>query len=169
VTQSRIAVYPTSANPPTLGHADIVCRASRQFDHVFWAAAVNPNKQYLFTQEERVQMMTEYVRHHGLENVTVETYSGATVRYAQKCGATALVKGLRNPDDFQGEYQQALGNLGIEPAIETFCLFGRPEYYGVSSSLARELALLGENIEGFVLPAVAEMVVKILRERQSGT
>ena len=62
-----------------------------------------------------------------------------------------------------------LGNLGIEPAIETFCLFGRPEYYGVSSSLARELALLGENIEGFVLPAVAKMVVKILRERQSGT
>ena len=165
MSQSRIAVYPTSANPPTLGHADIVCRVSRQFDHVFWAAAVNPKKQYLFTQEERLAMMMEYIRHHGLENVTVETFSGATVRYAQKCEATALVKGLRNPDDFQAEYQQALGNLGIDATIETFCLFGRPEYYGVSSSMARELALLGENIGGVVLPSVAEMVVNLLRER----
>jgi len=165
VSQSRIAVYPTSANPPTLGHADIVCRVSRQFDQVFWAAAVNPKKQYLFAQEERLAMMAEYIRHHGLKNVTVETFSGATVRYAQSKGATALVKGLRNPDDFQAEYQQALGNLGIDSSIETFCLFGRPEYYGVSSSLTRELALLGENIEGFVLPSVAEMVTTLLQQR----
>ena len=165
MSQSRIAVYPTSANPPTLGHADIVCRVSRQFDQVFWAAAVNPKKQYLFAQEERLAMMTEYIRHHGLKNVTVETFTGATVRYAQSKGATALVKGLRNPDDFQAEYQQALGNLGIDSSIETFCLFGRPEYYGVSSSLTRELALLGENIEGFVLPSVAEMVTTLLQQR----
>jgi len=165
VSQSRIAVYPTSANPPTLGHADIVCRVSRQFDQVFWAAAVNPKKQYLFAQEERLAMMAEYIRHHGLKNVTVETFTGATVRYAQSKGATALVKGLRNPDDFQAEYQQALGNLGIDSSIETFCLFGRPEYYGVSSSLTRELALLGENIEGFVLPSVAEMVTTLLQQR----
>lgn len=165
MSQSRIAVYPTSANPPTLGHADIVCRVSRQFDQVFWAAAVNPKKQYLFAQEERLAMMAEYIRHHGLKNVTVETFTGATVRYAQSKGATALVKGLRNPDDFQAEYQQALGNLGIDSSIETFCLFGRPEYYGVSSSLTRELALLGENIEGFVLPSVAEMVTTLLQQR----
>ena len=165
MSQSRIAVYPTSANPPTLGHADIVCRVSRQFDQVFWAAAVNPKKQYLFAQEERLAMMAEYIRHHGLKNVTVETFTGATVRYAQSKGATALVKGLRNPDDFQVEYQQALGNLGIDSSIETFCLFGRPEYYGVSSSLTRELALLGENIEGFVLPSVAEMVTTLLQQR----
>ena len=88
---TRVAIYPTSSNPPTLGHADIVTRAARHFEHVYWAAAVNPEKEYLFTQEERKEMMQAYVDHlPGLGNVSVDAYQGPTVRYAQSKGASVI-------------------------------------------------------------------------------
>ncbi len=164
---SHIAVYPISSNPPTFGHADILIRASRQFDHVFWAAAVNPTKAYLFTQQERVEMMQAYVDHYQLENVTVDSFTGATVRYAQSKQACAIVKGLRSVDDFHPEQQQALGNAVIVPEIETFCLFGRPERFQISSSLVRELAFLGESIETYVLPSVAQVVTAAVTRSNS--
>ncbi len=76
----RIAVYPTSANPPTYGHADILVRTTKQFDHVFWSAAMNLEKHYIFDAEVRKQMMNEYVRHYNLTNVTVESFTGSTIR-----------------------------------------------------------------------------------------
>ncbi len=164
MSEKRIAIYPTSANPPTLGHADILIRTTKQFDFVYWAAALNPEKLYSFTKEQRTRMMYEYVRHYQLENVAVEAFTGSTVRYAQSKNACAIVKGLRSLDDFEGEFQQALGNKGIDPEIETFCLFGRPELFAVSSTLVRELALLGERIENYVLPSVAEIVYEIIRD-----
>ena len=69
----RIAVYPTSANPPTYGHADILVRTSKLFDHVYWSAAMNSEKEYIFAEEGRVKMMNEYVKHYDLKNVTVES------------------------------------------------------------------------------------------------
>ncbi|MGK5090397.1 pantetheine-phosphate adenylyltransferase [Deltaproteobacteria bacterium TL4] len=166
MTTPRIAIYPTSANPPTWGHGDILLRAAKHFDHLYWSAAVNPTKQYIFTAEERLQMMNVYLKHYGLKNVTLDVFTGSTIRYAQQKKATALVKGLRNYTDFQVELQQAVGNQGIDSEIETFCLFGTPALSVVSSSLVRELALLGENIEGYVHPEVAAFVGEIiLRQR----
>jgi pantetheine-phosphate adenylyltransferase len=166
MASTRVAIYPTSSNPPTLGHADIVTRAAWHFEHVYWAAAVNPEKEYLFTQEERKEMMQAYVDHlPGLGNVSVDAYQGPTVRYAQSKGASVLIKGLRSTNDFHGELQQAIGNLGIDPQLETFCLFGRPDLFVVSSTLVREVALLGERIDSYVIPPVAEQIYTILKNQ----
>jgi pantetheine-phosphate adenylyltransferase len=127
---------------------------------------VNPEKEYLFTQEERKEMMQAYVDHlPGLGNVSVDAYQGPTVRYAQSKGASVLIKGLRSTNDFHGELQQAIGNLGIDPQLETFCLFGRPDLFVVSSTLVREVALLGEHIDSYVIPPVAEQIYTILRNK----
>ena len=162
----KIAVYPTSANPPTFGHADILMRTARLFDQVFWSAAINSEKKYIFSKGIRLKMMQEYVNYHNLTNVKVEAFDGSTIRYAQERKAQVIVKGLRSLDDFQGEFQQAVGNKGIDKDIETFCLFGKPELFAVSSTLVRELALLGEKIENYVLPSVAEIVYKIIQEKK---
>ena len=161
--EPRIAIYPSSANPPTWGHANILQRSVACFDHIYWAAAYNPEKKYIFSAEERKQMMMEYVHHFQLTNVTIDMFSGSTVRYAQQKKAKVLIKGLRNESDFHAELQQFVGNKGIDSTIETFCLFGVPELSVVSSSLVRELAMLGENIESYVHPAVAKLVLQILK------
>ena len=163
----RIAVYPTSANPPTYGHADILVRTTKQFDHVFWSAALNAEKHYMFNEEVRVKMMNEYVRYYDLKNVTVEAFSGSTIRYVQERNAQVIVKGLRSLEDFQGEFQQAVGNKGIDSEIETFCLFGKPDLFAISSTLVRELAFMGESIEAYVLPSVAKIVIEAIKKNQS--
>lgn len=161
-------LYPISGNPPTWGHADVMERAARCFDQVTWALAVNPGKAYLFSQDERLEMMQAYVRHFQLANVTLASYEGATVRFAEKIGANMILKGLRNASDLQAEMEQAMGNRGMNDAIETFAMFTSPRYSVVSSSLIRELALLGEDITPYVHPAVARRIEEILG-RKGGT
>lgn len=163
----RIAIYPISANPPTWGHGDIMHRAAPHFDHIYWAAAVNPQKKYLFSLEERKQMMQEYINHHQLKNVSVESYTGTTVRYAIQKNAGIIIKGLRSANDFYGESEQAYFNRGIMEGVETFCIFAHPQYAGISSSLVRELAVLGEDIEPYVLKSVADSVYEIINKQKS--
>ena len=151
----RHALYPISGNPPTFGHADIVARAARLFDRVTWAVAENPAKTYTVPPEARLEMLRDYVAHLGLNNVEVASYTGATVRYAEAIGATAIIKGLRNAADLQAEMEQAFGNHHMSPGIETVVLFTRPENAAISSSLMRELVSLGENVDAYVLPSVA--------------
>ena len=139
-------------------------RTTKQFDHVFWSAALNAEKHYMFNEEVRVKMMNEYVRYYDLKNVTVEAFSGSTIRYVQERNAQVIVKGLRSLEDFQGEFQQAVGNKGIDPDIETFCLFGKPDLFAISSTLVRELAFMGESIEAYVLPSVAEIVSEVIKK-----
>ena len=163
----QIAVYPTSANPPTYGHADILLRTAKQFEHVYWAAAMNTEKKYIFDADVRKRMMNEYVQHFNLQNVTVDSFTGSTIRYVQKRKAKTIVKGLRSLDDFQGEFQQAVGNKGIDPEIETFCLFGKPDLFAINSTLVRELAYLGESIESYVLPSVADIVKNVIKKNSN--
>ena len=160
------ALYPISGNPPSWGHADVMERAAHLFPRITWALAVNPAKSYLFTAEERMEMMGEYVRHYGLNNVTIGSYQGATVRYAESIGAHLIVKGLRNATDLQAEMEQAIGNRGINQAIETITLFTSPRYSVISSSLIRELAHLGENLEPYVLPEVATRIEEIMKAKR---
>ena len=161
------ALYPISGNPPSWGHADVMERCARIFDQVTWAVAVNPSKTYLFSSAQRREMMEDYVRHFGLKNVTVAEYAGGTVRYAERIGARVIVKGLRNATDLQAEMEQALGNHNMNPAIETVSLFTSPRYSVISSSLIRELALLGEDITPYVLDSVAVRVREILAAQQA--
>ena len=162
-------LYPISGNPPTWGHADVMERAARCFDRVTWALALNPGKSYLFKAEDRLEMMAEYVRHFQLTNVTLASYEGATVRYAERIGAGMILKGLRNGADLQAEMEQAMGNHGMNPAIETIAMFTSPRYSVVSSSLIRELAQMGEDISPYVHPAVGKRVERILGSHRAGT
>ncbi|MBF0240140.1 MAG: pantetheine-phosphate adenylyltransferase [SAR324 cluster bacterium] len=166
-TSSYAAIYPLSANPPTWGHADIVSRAAKIFDKVYWSVAFNPDKKYLFSVEERMSMMQVYIDHFQLTNVIPDSYTGSTVRYAQQKQVHVLIKGLRNYSDFQQEFQQAVGNKGIDEKMETFCLFGAPGLTVVSSSLVRELAFLGEDITPYVHPAVAQRVSEIIHHSKT--
>ena len=156
------ALYPISGNPPTWGHADVMERAARVFEKLVWGVAVNPDKAYLFDRDARMEMMRAYIAHFDLKNVTVESYEGATVRYAETIGAGVILKGLRNASDLQAEMEQATGNHGMNSAIETVALFTSPRNSVISSSLIRELALLGEDIEPYVHPDVAKRVREIL-------
>ena len=158
-------LYPISGNPSTWGHADVMERAAGIFDQVTWGLAVNPAKAYLFMLDERIWMMEEYVRHFGLKNVTVDSYEGATIRYAERVSANLILKGLRNASDLQAEMEQAVGNRGMNEAIETISLFTTPHYSIINSSLIRELALLGENIDAYVLPTVAARIREILKKQ----
>jgi pantetheine-phosphate adenylyltransferase len=162
-------LYPISGNPPTWGHADVMERAARCFDRVTWALALNPAKTYLFSKDERMEMMAEYVRHFKLSNVTLSAYEGATVRYAERIGARMILKGLRNATDLQSEMEQAMGNRGINDRIETVAMFTSPRYSVISSSLIRELAVLGEDITPYVHPAVARRIEEILGRKAPTT
>jgi len=169
MSQPTHVLYPISGNPPTWGHADVMERAALQFDRVTWALAVNPAKNYLFSGEERIEMMEVYVRHFKLANVTTAFYEGATVRFAEQIGARIILKGLRNASDLQAEMEQAMGNQGINGSIETIAMFTSPRYSVISSSLIRELALLGEDITPYVHPDVARRVEEILGRKRRGT
>jgi len=159
----KIIVYPISASPPTWGHADIMMRAAHKFDHVYWVAAINAQKKQLFTDVERTQMMQSYVDYYKLENVTVDSHDGAVIRYANNYDAKFLLRGLRNTSDFQKELELAAGNRGIDKNIETICMFSKPHFATISSSLVRELAQLDERIDQYVLPSIASQIIKKLK------
>ena len=155
-----IIIYPISGNPPTWGHADLMQRASNKFDIVHWVAAVNPGKTQLFSMDERMQMMKAYVDYYKLKNVKVSSYEGAIVRYALELKADFLLRGLRNTTDFQMELELAAGNRGIDKTVETVCMFTKPHFATISSSLVRELAMLGEKIDQYVHPDIIPLIQK---------
>ena len=155
-------VYPISANPPTWGHADIMARAAKKFSHLYWAVGKNPGKTPLFSDQQRCQMLEAYVKHYKLENVEIDTFQGTTISYAKSRKASFLLRGLRSSQDFQMELELAWGNKGIDDKIETICMFCRPDMAPVSSSIVRELAILGENIEPYVHPDIAPIIRQVL-------
>ena len=162
-TKPRIIVYPTSANPPTWGHADIMMRAAKRFDKLIWTIASNPKKATMgFTVEEKIKMMKAYVKFYQLENVEVLNCTGAVVRFAKEHSAQFILRGLRNTSDFQMELELAAGNRGIDKNIETICMFSKPHFATISSSLVRELAILGEKIDQYVLPSLVPLIKKKL-------
>lgn len=159
----RRIVCPVSANPPTWGHADIMARGAKMFDRLYWAVGKNPDKSIPFDGEQQKQMLEVYVRHYGLDNVMVESFEGTAVGYAVKCKARYFLRGLRSGQDFQGEWELAWGNKGISEEMETIFLFCRPDLAPVSSSIVRQLAGLGENIERYVHPEIVGIVEEALR------
>lgn len=163
--QEKIIIYPITGNPPTWGHGDLVLRASALFDHLYWIVGNNIHKKFDFTIEERMDMMSSYLIHYGLENVTIDHFDGAMIRYAESKKAQFFLRGLRNTTDFQYEVELASGNRGIIKEIETICMFARPHYSMISSSLVRELAILGESIDQYVLPCLTKKIVERLSEK----
>jgi pantetheine-phosphate adenylyltransferase len=143
---AHIAVYPGSFDPLTNGHLDIARRAARLFDTLIVAVYAFPDKNLLFSIEERLELWREVINAEQLQNVRVDTFKGLVVDYAQSVGGQTLVKGLRSPNDFEAEFQQGLMNRKLAPEIETVCLLTNLEQLFVSSSLLKEVARLGGDV-----------------------
>ena len=139
---------PGSFDPVTNGHLDIIGRAAALFESVVVAVARNSMKTPVFTIEERVLLLTEACS--AWHNVSVQTFEGLLVGFAQDCGATAIVKGLRAVSDFEYEFQMAQMNRRLCAEVETVFLMTGAEYSYLSSSIVKEIARLGGAVEGLV-------------------
>ena len=149
-----IAIYPGSFDPITNGHLDIATRAARIFDKLIIGAFETPNKPILFSAQERVELIRKAVAH--LPNVEVESFGGLTVNFAKKVKAQAMVRGLRMSADFEREFDMAMMTKKLYPELEFVCLMSRMEYQFLSSSLLKEAASMGGDIEGLVPKHVAD-------------
>lgn len=147
------AIYAGSFDPVTNGHLDVLARAAKVFDEVVIAIAANPEKKNLFTPEERVAFLKDAAS--GMKNVRVTHFQGLLVDFAKAEQACAIIRGLRALSDFDFEFQMALMNRRLEPALETLFLMPKEEYSYVSSRLVKEVARLGGDVSSFVPGCVA--------------
>jgi pantetheine-phosphate adenylyltransferase len=160
----RVAVYPGSFDPVTVGHLDLVERGAALFDRIIVAVAPsssNPDKRPLFTIEERVALLRGAGAH--LPNVSVEPLQGLLVDFAATRGARVILRGLRAVSDFEYELAMALMNRRLRPEIDTLYLMASAEHSFISSSLVREVARLGGTLDGLVPPLVAQAVASRLQ------
>lgn len=148
-----IALYPGSFDPVTYGHLDTAVRATRIFEQVVIAVFDRPNKRLLFNTDERVALLREAVADYPA--ISVRSYSVLTVQFAREVGASVIVRGLRNTMDFGHEKQIAHVNNALDPAIEQVVLMANPKFAFVSSSIVREVAMLGGDVSELVPPHVA--------------
>jgi pantetheine-phosphate adenylyltransferase len=150
----RLAIFPGSFDPLTNGHVDIVLRSVRLFERVVVAVLVNPDKRPLFSADERVAIIREVFREY--PNVEVATFNGLLVDYARRRRATAIVRGMRAVSDFELEFQMALMNRHLEPALETVFMMPAEQYTYLSSRLIKEVFGLGGDVAGLVPPVVEQ-------------
>ena len=158
------AVYPGTFDPVTNGHLDVVERSARIFDELIVAVTTNPAKTPWFSVEERVEMLRLCCRH--LSNVRVEAFDGLLVRFVRAQGAQVIVKGLRAVSDFDYEFQMAAMNHHLAPDIETLFLMTSLPFAYLSSSIVKEIALLGGDLKGLVPDFVAERLLHKAVERR---
>ncbi len=154
-----IAIYPGSFDPLTNGHLDLVERGAKIFDELIVAVLRNPEKEALFSVEERREMIEAMTKR--FDNVRVDTFDGLMVDYATRVGATAVLRGIRAISDYEYELQMALMNRKLEPRLETVFMMPAEAYSYLSSRLVREIAGLGGSVQGLV----PEMVEKKLRRK----
>ena len=154
------AVFPGSFDPPTNGHLDIIQRASRLFDDVDVVISVNPAKQYMFSETERLDMLKELLKDY--KNVEVHLWEGLIVNYAKEHGARVLIRGIRSSNDFSYEFELAHMNQNLNPQIETMFLPSKEKWGVVKSSSIKELAMFGGDISRMVPPLVVTALKKKL-------
>ena len=155
----KLAVYPGSFDPFTLGHKDILVRSSNIFDKVIVAIGENHGKQNLFSIEERISDINNEINNIGIEsNVSVESFNGLIVDFARNKKANILIKGVRGPVDYDYELQMAGMNSTMNPDIETIFLISRPEYSYISSSLVKQIALMKGDYSNFVSPLMQKAI-----------
>jgi pantetheine-phosphate adenylyltransferase len=153
-TAPLIGLYPGTFDPITRGHEDLIGRALRVVDSLVIAVAADTQKAPLFTVDERVALARAVVA--GEPRVKVEPFEGLTVEFARSRGASVILRGLRAVSDFEYEFQMALMNKHLAPEIEILFMAPDSTYSFLSSSLVREVARLGGDVEAFVAPPVAE-------------
>lgn len=154
----RIAVCPGSFDPVTNGHLDIITRATKTFDKVIVVVSRNPNKNSLFTLEERMEMLKASCA--GLENVEIDCFTGLLIDYMTLKNAQIIIKGLRAVSDFEYEMQMALMNRKLNQDVETVFMMTNNKYSYLSSSIVKEVAKNGGCIKGLVPDIVGEELIK---------
>jgi pantetheine-phosphate adenylyltransferase len=152
LTTQRHALYPGTFDPITNGHQDLVRRAAGIFEQVTVGIAANPNKTPMFSLEKRVELARAVLS--DLPNVTVQGYSGLTVEFARQCGGAVVVRGLRAVSDFEFEFQLANMSRHLDRGFETVFLTPQEQFTFISSTLVREIAVLGGDVRQFVHPIV---------------
>ncbi len=157
----KIAVYPGTFDPVTNGHLDLIGRGLRLFDKIIVAIGTNPLKAPLFTLEERMEMIREVIGE--TEQVEVTGFDGLLVDFARKCGACAILRGLRAVSDFDYELQRALMNRRLDRDIETVFLMTGFRWIYISSTIVKEAAQFGGSVKGLVPPTVEERLRRKLR------
>jgi pantetheine-phosphate adenylyltransferase len=162
---SIAALYPGTFDPITNGHLDLVRRAASIFERVVVAIAANPAKAPLFSLEERVELARAVLSE--VPNVEVMGYSGLTVQFAQDNGLAVMVRGLRAVSDFEFEFQLATMSRQIAGQVETVFLTPTEQFSFISSSMVREIALLGGDVSKFVAPVVEAALKRRAQERQA--
>jgi len=150
------AIYPGSFDPVTKGHLDIIRRSSRIVSRLTVAVMDNPRKIATYNIEKRVEMLKLVTK--SFDNVEVDYYNGLLIEYARQENINIIVKGLRAISDFEFEFQMALVNQKLNPAIETLFMMTNSKYSYLSSSIVKEIAALGGDISSLVPPEVHEMI-----------
>lgn len=162
----RVAVCPGSFDPVTLGHIDIIRRASKLFDKVIVLISVNYNKKNpSFSVEERVDLIKRCTK--DINNIDIDILDGLLADYVEKCNAVAIVKGLRAVSDFEYEFQMAMANKNLYSGAETVFLTTSSEYMFLSSSVVKQIAYFGGDISKFIPAEIVETVTNRLRKDDS--
>jgi pantetheine-phosphate adenylyltransferase len=159
----RRAIFPGSFDPLTNGHLDIISRSSPLFDEIVIAVLNNPDKNPMFTVDERCRMIEQVIagiEHNGCV-LSVASFSGLTADFAKRSGASAIVRGIRAVSDYEYELRMALMNRKLEPSIETVFLMADEEYSYVSSTLMKQVFELGGRVAGLI----PELVEKKMSEK----
>lgn len=156
------AIYPGSFDPITFGHLDVMERAAKLFDRLIIAVAHNADKKPLFTAKQRMKLIEQSIGRRA--HVEIVSFDGLLVDFAKKCGAAAVVRGLRAVTDFEYEFQMALMNKTLSPELETVFLTSREAFTYLSSRVIKEVARLGGDIGKFVPPPVAAALTKALKK-----
>ena len=158
----KIAVYPGSFDPVTMGHLDIIRRAAPMFDKLIVAVMVNSKKNYVFDAEKRREFIERSVG--DMTNVEVVACSELLADFVKKCGANTIVKGLRAVSDFEYEFQMALINKRLNPEAETIFLTTSPEYMFLSSSVVKEVGSYGADVHELLPPQIEDEVIKAIKK-----
>lgn len=159
---NRHAVCVGSFDPVTLGHADIIARGAKVFDRLTVGIGVNPDKQPLFSSDERIDLMRQVLA--PLKNVTVASFDGLAVNFVRECGAGVLLRGVRSLMDIESELTMSLTNRSLAPEIETVFLMANETYSHISSTLIKQIARFGredaaERLRAFVPEAVVAPLI----------
>ena len=151
-------VYPGSFDPVTKGHLNIIKRASNIFDEVIVAVFQNPNKDPIFSMEERVRLLNETTQ--DINSVKIDSFTGLTTKYVKSKNACAIIRGLRAVSDFEGEFQMASMNKELDPEIETIFLMTDSKYAFLSSSIVKEVAQFGGKMDNVVPKPVEKALLE---------
>lgn len=162
----KIAIYPGSFDPVTIGHYDIIERSAKLFDKVIVVVMSNYSKvnTHSFSVEERVELLKKCTA--GIENVEIDSSMGLLADYARKKNAASIIKGLRAVSDFENEFQQALINKKLSDDVETVFMAANSEHMFLSSSVIKQVCQLGGDVTPFLPPQVSADIIKKLRSQQ---